>query len=114
MMKNDTFPVVFGICLDAEAIWVGKAPENLKKPVLLSHGAYAIREGLPPLLDLLDRHAVKASFFIPGMTADRYPEAIREIHRRGHELGSHGYASMPRTSSFFSSADDSDAGGLCA
>ena len=46
------FPVIYGICLDAEAIWVGKAPENLKKPVLLSHGAYAIREGLPPLLDL--------------------------------------------------------------
>ena len=93
--SQDVFPVIYGICLDAEAIWVGRAPENLNKPVLLSHGAYEIREGLPPLLDLLDRHAVKASFFIPGMTADRYPDAIREIHRRGHELGSHGYAHKP-------------------
>jgi len=98
------FPVIYGICLDAEAIWLGKAPENLQKPVLLSHGSYEIREGLPPLLDLLDRHAVKASFFIPGMTADRYPDAIREIHRRGHELGSHGYAHKPPAS--LSAADE--------
>ena len=33
------FPVIYGICLDAEAIWVGKAHENAKRPVLLSHGA---------------------------------------------------------------------------
>ena len=44
------FPVIYGICLDAEAIWLGKAPENAQRPVLLSHGAYEIREGLAPLL----------------------------------------------------------------
>ena len=53
---NDIFPVVFGICLDAEAIWVGRAPENLKKPVLLSHGAFAIHEGLAPLLEIGRAH----------------------------------------------------------
>jgi peptidoglycan-N-acetylglucosamine deacetylase len=92
---SDIFPVVFGICLDAEAIWVGRAPENLKRPVLLSHGAFAIHEGLAPLLALLDRSGIKASFFIPGMTADRYPDAVRDIHRRGHELGSHGHGHRP-------------------
>ena len=81
---QDTFPVIYGICLDAEAIWLGKAPENAQRPVLLSHGAYEIREGLAPLLDLLDRHTVKATFFVPGMTADRYPDAIREIHHTRH------------------------------
>jgi len=92
---SDIFPVVVGICLDAEAIWVGKAPENAKRPVLLSHGAYAIKDGLGPLLDLLDTHGVKASFFVPGMTSDRYPDAIRLIHGRGHELGSHGHGHRP-------------------
>jgi hypothetical protein len=83
---REVFPVIYGICLDAEAIWLGKAPENARRPVLLSHGTYEIREGLAPLLDLLDRHAVKTTFFVPGITADCYPDAIHEINRRGHEL----------------------------
>lgn len=89
------FPVVLGICLDAEAIWVGRAPENLKKPVLLSNGTFAVHEGLAPLLDVLDRHAIKATFFVPGMTADRYPDAVCAIHARGHEIASHGYGHKP-------------------
>ncbi len=101
MSEND-FPVVFGVCLDAEAIWLGIDPANAKRPALLSHGTYAIREGLTPLLDLLDQHRAVTTFFIPGITAERYPEAVAEIHRRGHEIGSHGYshrspATMPLT-----------------
>ena len=38
-MTND-FPVVIGIDLDAEAIWLGRKPENAQRPVLLSHGTY--------------------------------------------------------------------------
>lgn len=91
----DKFPVVIGICLDAEAIWIGKAPENAKRPVLLSHGTFAIKEGLAPLLDLLDHHEIGTTFFIPGMTADRYPEAVANIHKRGHEIGSHGHGHRP-------------------
>lgn len=91
----DHFPVVFGIDFDAEAIWLGRAPENANRPVLLSHGAFAVHEGLNPLLDLLEKHAIKATFFVPGMTADRYPDAVRAIRRRGHELGSHGYGHRP-------------------
>ena len=95
VISQPAFPVIYGICLDAEAIWLGKAPENAQRPVLLSHGAYEIREGLAPLLDLLDRHSIKSTFFVPGITADRYPDSIREIHRRGHELASHGHGHKP-------------------
>lgn len=85
------FPVVFGIDLDAESSWLGKSPENAGKPVLLSHGTYEIREGLKFLLDVLDRHDVRSTFFIPGLIAHRHPEAVTEIFRRGHEVASHGY-----------------------
>ena len=81
-MADSDFPVVFGICLDAEAIWFNKIGPGEKRPVMLSNGAYAIREGLAPLLDLLDAHAVKATFFIPGVTVDRYPEAVQTIAAR--------------------------------
>lgn len=92
---NDKFPVIFGICLDAEAIWLGKAPENAKRPILLSHGAFAVKEGLTPLLQLLNSHSISATFFIPGVTADRYPESVLAIHKSGHEIGSHGHGHLP-------------------
>jgi peptidoglycan-N-acetylglucosamine deacetylase len=93
-LSTDTFPVVIGTCLDAEAIWFNKIGENEHRPVMLSNGAYAIREGLDPLLDLFDRHGVRSTFFIPGVTADRYPNAVRQIGDRGHELASHTYSHM--------------------
>ena len=43
------------------------------------------------ILDLLDRHGIKATFFVLGWVAHRYPELVEEMHRRGHEVGSHGY-----------------------
>jgi polysaccharide deacetylase family protein (PEP-CTERM system associated) len=43
------------------------------------------------LLTLLDRHSVKGTFFVLGWVAQRYPQLVREIHDRGHEIGSHGY-----------------------
>lgn len=89
---SDDFPVVLGICLDAEAIWLGINPDNARRPAHLSHGTFEIHEGLAPLLDLLDVHGIRSTFFVPGLTAERYPDAVREIHRRGHELGSHGYS----------------------
>lgn len=43
------------------------------------------------LLDLLNRHNVRATFFVLGWVARRYPRLVREIHALGHEVGSHGY-----------------------
>lgn len=42
------------------------------------------------LLDLLDAHSVKATFFVLGWVAKRHPELVREIAARGHEIASHG------------------------
>ena len=41
------------------------------------------------ILDLLDAHAAKATFFLVGDRAQSRPEAVREIVRRGHTLGNH-------------------------
>jgi peptidoglycan/xylan/chitin deacetylase (PgdA/CDA1 family) len=41
------------------------------------------------VLDLLDAHAAKATFFVVGERAQARPDAIREIVRRGHTLGNH-------------------------
>ena len=92
---DGVFPVLLGIDLDAEALWEGKDPTNAQRPVLLSNGAFAVREGLEPLLELLQSHAIRTTFFVPGITCDRYPESVRAIVKAGHELGSHGYHHKP-------------------
>lgn len=43
------------------------------------------------MLDLLDRHAVRATFFVLGWIAEREPDLVREVRDRGHEIASHGY-----------------------
>jgi len=43
------------------------------------------------LLDIFDRHAVKATFFVLGWIADRFPRLVREVHERGHDLACHSY-----------------------
>lgn len=43
------------------------------------------------LLDLLDRHEVKGTFFILGWVAERYPQLVRRIVDRGHEPACHSY-----------------------
>ena len=51
-----------------------------------------VEQGTSLCLDLLDRHGVKATFFVLGWTAERHPEVVQEIIRRGHEIGCHSYS----------------------
>ncbi|MFT5314581.1 MAG: polysaccharide deacetylase family protein (PEP-CTERM system associated) [Candidatus Krumholzibacteriia bacterium] len=51
-----------------------------------------VEKGTMRCLDLLDRHQTKATFFVLGWTAERFPELIAEVARRGHEIGCHSYA----------------------
>jgi polysaccharide deacetylase family protein (PEP-CTERM system associated) len=43
------------------------------------------------IMDLLQRHEVRATFFVLGWIARRFPNLAREIDAAGHEIGSHGY-----------------------
>ncbi len=43
------------------------------------------------LLDILDHHEARATFFILGWVAERHPRLVEAIARRGHEIASHGY-----------------------
>ena len=47
------------------------------------------------LLDLLDRHRARATFFTLGLVAQREPRLVRAIVERGHELASHGWDHTP-------------------
>src|SRR5579863_6323033 len=47
------------------------------------------------VLDLFDRHNVKATFFFVGWVAQKYPELVRDVHARGHELACHSFWHRP-------------------
>jgi polysaccharide deacetylase family protein (PEP-CTERM system associated) len=74
---------------------------------------YRVEANTKRLLDLFDESAIKATFFVLGWVAQRSPELVREIHRRGHEIASHGmshklvYNQTPQE--FFAETRDSKA-----
>lgn len=57
----------------------------------LSQGQYGNRQGVPRILDILRAHGVKASFFVPAVTAMLYPDEQRRIIDEGHEIAIHGW-----------------------
>jgi peptidoglycan/xylan/chitin deacetylase (PgdA/CDA1 family) len=52
---------------------------------------YGYRVGLGRFLDLFDRYGIKSTMVVSGLAAEVRPQAILEIHHRGHEIAGHGY-----------------------
>ena len=51
----------------------------------------SLTEGYPRVLDLLDRHGIRATFFVEGWNGVHHPDTVAELARRGHEVGMHGW-----------------------
>ncbi len=83
--------VTFTFDFDAEEVWIGEDPDNADRPGILSQGTYGAKVAVPLILELLDRHGVRATFFVPARVAERHPGRVEEIVAAGHELAHHGY-----------------------
>ena len=81
----------FTFDFDAEEVWIGEDSANAGSPGVLSQGTYGAKVAVPLILDLLARHGVQATFFVPGRVAERYPDRVAAIVAGGHELAHHGY-----------------------
>jgi peptidoglycan/xylan/chitin deacetylase (PgdA/CDA1 family) len=57
----------------------------------MSWGQYGNRVGVPRILQLLDRHGVKATFYVPAVAALIHPDEQRRVIAEGHEIGIHGW-----------------------
>lgn len=85
-------PVVcFTFDVDAEEVWLAEQPGSARRPVVLSHGYFGPRVGVPAILDVLAAYDVRASFFVPGRVAQNYPACVERILEAGHEIAHHGY-----------------------
>ncbi len=52
---------------------------------------HRIEANMERLLDLMAKSEMKATFFVLGWLAERYPDMVKRIVKDGHELASHGY-----------------------
>ena len=60
-------------------------------PARLSWGEFGARRGIPRIRKVLDRHGVKASFFVPAVSALLHPEEQKSLAGDGHEIALHGW-----------------------
>lgn len=66
-------------------------PQNKDRPVELSWGSYGPIYAAPRLLDILDNYNIKATWFFCGLMAEIHPDLVKDVHKRGHEVGAHTY-----------------------
>ncbi len=86
-----TAAAAFTFDVDAESAVLWGNEGVAARMSVMSHQAYGPLVGIPRILDLLERHQIPSTFFVPGHTAHRYPDAVRAIVTAGHEIAHHGY-----------------------
>jgi peptidoglycan-N-acetylglucosamine deacetylase len=84
------------VCLtfdfDAISGWIAR---GMTSPGPISRGEFGPHVGVPRLLELLERHSIPTSWFIPGHTLETFPDACRRVADAGHEIGHHGWTHRP-------------------
>lgn len=70
-----------------EALW--RLKRHGEKVVYLTFDDGPVPEVTPWVLDVLDEHNIKATFFMVGDNVARHPELYDEVLRRGHSVGNH-------------------------
>jgi peptidoglycan-N-acetylglucosamine deacetylase len=89
-----TSAACFTFDLDGEEVWIADM-QAADRPGMLSQGTYGPKVALPLILEILRRHEVAATFYVPGRVAERHPGAVPAILADGHEVGHHGYTHRP-------------------
>lgn len=77
--------------VDAEAGLLGESPTFVRRLTSLSEGRFGVVRGVPRILELLRRHKLPATFFVPGHTAEEHPHLVELLLEEGHEVGHHGH-----------------------
>lgn len=88
---NAPAAAMVSVMLDAEFIWLEMDPIEFGVPKHRSMGEYGPRRGVDKILDSLKKYHIKATFFVPGVATEVYPDVIKKIYDDGHEIALHGY-----------------------
>lgn len=83
------------VCLtfdfDAVSSWIAR---GLTTPTPVSRGEFGVI-GAERILELLKKHGIQTTWFIPGHTIETYPDMCKRVVDDGHEIGHHGWTHIP-------------------
>ncbi|OJJ74269.1 hypothetical protein ASPBRDRAFT_39388 [Aspergillus brasiliensis CBS 101740] len=92
--KRNKIRIVVSIDLDAVSGWLGTGhhPDNILADY--AAGFFAAKVGVPRLLRMLKKLNIadRCTWFIPGHSAESFPDEVRQVVDSGCEIGLHGYA----------------------
>ena len=86
--QNSRVAVALSFDFDSETL---SLRTGITTPSMLSSGQYGARVGVPKILALLEKYEIPATFFIPGVSAELYPQQVRNIASGDHEIGLHSW-----------------------
>ncbi|HMQ56484.1 MAG TPA: DUF3473 domain-containing protein [Anaerolineae bacterium] len=79
------------LTIDVEEHFQVHAFETVVDRAAWDHYPSRVEANTRRILRLLAEHNVRATFFVLGWVADRYPQLVKDIAMAGHEIGTHGY-----------------------
>ena len=97
------YAVAFSFDCDHEAYELGAGGAAVGR---LAWGEFGRRVGVPRILEILHRHEVRATFFMPAICARIDPDETKRIAGAGHEVGIHGW--MHENNSLLDAATERD------
>lgn len=87
------------VCLtfdfDAVSPWIHVDDGERNSPTNRSRGVFGAEVGTPRILEFLERRDLPSTWFVPGHTAESFPEAVTAIHEAGHGVQHHGWSHTP-------------------
>ena len=85
--------IVNAMSIDVEDYFqVASLSSQIKPEEWDKHDAGRVVDNTHRIMDLFDEANIKATFFTLGWVAERYPDLVKDIDARGHEVASHGYS----------------------
>ena len=60
-----------------------------EKKIAISFDAAWGAEDFPRIMEILDKHQVKTTFFMTGEWVEKYPDCVKTLVEKGHDLGNH-------------------------
>ena len=79
------------LTVDVEDYFQVSAFEKIVGPDKWHHHTPRVVENTNKILDLFDTHKVKATFFVLGWIAEKFPDLVKKIDKNGHEIACHSY-----------------------
>ena len=81
---------IYAVSTSNRAVYQSNEKESKKIAITFDDGPHP--RNTPQILEILEKYGIKATFFVIGINAKNYPEALSGVISKGHEIGNHTYS----------------------